>query len=112
MFIESMKKKKKLARGQRPAVLPRHGGGEREAVLQVPEPGRVMDSHVAGVRARPSRIRLPASGPFGPTSLSLARLRNSTFPVHGRPAPGLRATALWSPPLQAETGGELSRVDS
>lgn len=84
--------------GRRPVALPRHGGGAREAVLQVPEPGRAVDSHVAGVRAGPSGIRFPASGPFGPMSLSLARLRNSTFPVHGRPAPGLRATALWSPP--------------
>lgn len=46
-----------------------------------------MDSHVAGVRAGP-----PVSGAW---LLGPAGLRNSAFPVHGRPDPG---TALWSPP--------------
>lgn len=54
-------------------MLPHRGGGERAVVHQVPEPGREMDAHVAAVRARPSVLRRPASGPFVLKSLRPAR---------------------------------------
>lgn len=94
-------------------MLPHRGGGERDVVHQVPEPGREMDAHVAGVCARPSVLRRPASGPFALKSLRPARcsetapsLSTGGLPQGSGPLPcGLH-------PLQAEAGGGLSRVDS